>query len=1006
MQWTAAANATTPAQASGGGLEVGNPATPYATWLYNSTANAWVSNIAIIATGGANVNGALSGATTGTFSGLVTAANIKGEGSAISNITGANVIGNVASATIANTVTNPAQPNITSVGTLTSVSVSGTATMAHIAGEGGNISNITGANVIGNVASATIANTVTNPAQPNITSVGSLTSVSVVGNATVGNLTTAGLVSATGNVTGANLVTAGLVSATGNVTGNYILGNGALLSGLSAGYSNATAAAFLASGNSTPISVTGNITGNTIIGNGAGLSSLVGANVTGQVANALIAGTVTANAQSNITSVGTLTSLSVSGLVTAANIKGEGSAISNITGANVTGQVANALVAGTVYVAAQPAITSVGSLTSVSVVGNAAVGNLTTAGLVSATGNVTGGNLTTAGLVSATGNVTGGNFIGDGSFLTNITGANVTGNVPSATIANTVTNPAQPNITSVGTLTSLSVTGNVTGAYFLGNGALLTGFPSPNVISNGSSNVAITTSGGSITGYVGGVSAINISSQRLSIGTGAGTGGASYSVAVGYNAGAGAGQNAVAIGQVAGNTTQGQYAVAVGAAAGYTTQGLAAIAIGYQSGNNTQGANAIAIGANAAYSGQGAAAIAIGDHAALASQGTGAIAIGSNSVANAQTANSIVINATGLAITASNTGFYVNPVRNDLANVANAVYYNVATNEFTYAPPSGGGGGSYGNSNVSAYLASGTDTANIITTGNIAIGTTIAALPNTVAAFGGNVDNYLQVNLQNLSGGSNAEAQYVVTADNGSDTVNYLSMGVINSGYDTATPTNSLGNIIYPADMYVYAQGNISNTSANGGNLALGTTVSGKAVKIFAGGNTASNIVATITSTGISVTGNVTASIFKGANTGFYANPVRNDTANTTNVMYFNTSTNEVTYGPASPVVPQTVISGNVTLSLPQLGTFLYSTATTATQVTIPSNANVAFPVGSTITVVLQGTGSILLQPQASVNLYLGGNTINTTRTISPYGISTLLKVGTDTWFINGTGVY
>jgi hypothetical protein len=55
-------------------------------------------------------------------------------------------------------------------------------------------------------------------------------------------------------------------------------------------------------------------------------------------------------------------------------------------------------------------------------------------------------------------------FIGDGSNISNIAGANVTGTVANAThaiTANTVTDNAQPNITSVGTLTSLSVTGNV-----------------------------------------------------------------------------------------------------------------------------------------------------------------------------------------------------------------------------------------------------------------------------------------------------------------------------------------------------------------------------------------------------------------------------------------------------------------------------------------------------------------------------------------------------------------
>ena len=67
------------------------------------------------------------------------------------------------------------------------------------------------------------------------------------------------------------------------------------------------------------LSVTGNVTGNYIIGNGSSLSSLTGGNVTGQVANALVAGTVYTNAQPNITSTGNLISLNV---VDSANVTG------------------------------------------------------------------------------------------------------------------------------------------------------------------------------------------------------------------------------------------------------------------------------------------------------------------------------------------------------------------------------------------------------------------------------------------------------------------------------------------------------------------------------------------------------------------------------------------------------------------------------------------------------------------------------------------------------------
>ena len=52
-----------------------------------------------------------------------------------------------------------------------------------------------------NIVTANVTGTILTAAQPNITSVGSLTSVTVTGNATVGNLSTAGQITATGNIT-------------------------------------------------------------------------------------------------------------------------------------------------------------------------------------------------------------------------------------------------------------------------------------------------------------------------------------------------------------------------------------------------------------------------------------------------------------------------------------------------------------------------------------------------------------------------------------------------------------------------------------------------------------------------------------------------------------------------------------------------------------------------------------------------------------------------------------
>jgi hypothetical protein len=71
-------------------------------------------------------------------------------------------------------------------------------------------------------------------------------------------------VSATGNIRGGNFKTAGEVSAAGNVTGSYILGDGSLLTGIPASYTDANVAAFLPTytGNLSVAAI--NITGNII----------------------------------------------------------------------------------------------------------------------------------------------------------------------------------------------------------------------------------------------------------------------------------------------------------------------------------------------------------------------------------------------------------------------------------------------------------------------------------------------------------------------------------------------------------------------------------------------------------------------------------------------------------------------------------------------------------------------------------------------------------------------
>jgi hypothetical protein len=119
--------------------------------------------------------------------------------------------------------------------------------------------------------------------------------------------------------------------------------------------------------------------------------------------------------------------------------------------------------AGNVVNANQANITSVGTLTALSVSGNVNSGNLRTTGSVSATGNITAGNIATGGVISAFGTVTGGSFVTTG----NITGANLIGSIVASNITASGSVSATGNIAAQGIISAI---GNiVTAGLFVGN---------------------------------------------------------------------------------------------------------------------------------------------------------------------------------------------------------------------------------------------------------------------------------------------------------------------------------------------------------------------------------------------------------------------------------------------------------------------------------------------------------------------------------------------------------
>ena len=216
-------------------------------------------NITITATGGGNGGGVSSiGVNSSTLSVNTTAGgNIVSSGNIIVNlpVTGitaatytnptvtvdtygrvTNIANNIVSGTVTSVGITPGtgilvtNSPITSVGNITVTNTGVTRISAgtgiSVSGSNGNVTISTTASG-GTVTGVTIASNNLTVTGGTITTSGTISidlpsTISVSGNITGGNLSTAGLITSTGNVTSGNLITGGIVTATGNVTGGNI----------------------------------------------------------------------------------------------------------------------------------------------------------------------------------------------------------------------------------------------------------------------------------------------------------------------------------------------------------------------------------------------------------------------------------------------------------------------------------------------------------------------------------------------------------------------------------------------------------------------------------------------------------------------------------------------------------------------------------------------------------------------------------------------------------------
>jgi hypothetical protein len=97
--------------------------------------------------------------------------------------------------------------------------------------------------------------------------------------------------------------------------------------------------------------------------------------------------------------------------------------------------------------------------------------------------------------------------------------------------------------------------------------------------------------------------------------------------------------------------------------------------------------------------------------------------------------------------------------------------------------------------------------------------------------------------------------------------------------------------------------------------------------------------------------------------------------------------------------------STNTTLALTDQGKHVYFTGGSTATLSVPTNASVAFPTGTTILVVNNNSGNLTIQNATSGVTFQLANGATGNRTVATKGMATLLYVGSDTWYVSGAGV-
>ena len=766
-----------------------------------------------------------------------------------------------------------------------------------------------------------------------------------------------------------------------------------------------------------------------------------------------------------------------------ANVQLVGNLILSGAGGSNFAKAAQATNAETVSNAAQPAITSVGTLTAVTVTGNVAAGNVSgTAGVftyVSGDGanltNVPAGAATS--ITDGTSNVdiptTDGNVtVGVGGtadvLIVTSTGVNVTGTLNSTGIitgdAGGISNVVYANVTgtpTLGNISTINIDGNVSNVL-RGDGTFAadadTAYGDSNVVTllNAFGSNTITTTGlvtgdggglsnvpyANVTGTptLGNISTLNIDGSASNVLYGNGVFAAAASPALtgdGYQlsniTGANvsgevsfaATANAVAGANVSGEVTNAATANAVAGANVSGEVGFSAVSNSV-AGANVSGEVTFAATANAVAYANVSGTPTLGNISTIDIDGD---------AANVLYGNGVFAAATSPALTGD--GYQLSNITG--ANVSGEVGFAAVANSVALANVSGAGNIAtinidgdastvlYGNGTFAAISATTAQTVttaaqpNITSTGTLTSLTVTGALGVTTGVItgdGGGISNVVAGNISGTVNNAVLAQEVSQSAQPNIGSVGTLTALNVNDTIVSVGLTANTGDITVTAGVFAGDGGSISNVvganvtgevgfSAVANSVAIANVSgAGNIATVNLDGNTANYLDGTgswgpVTATSATTAGTVTTA----AQPNITSLGTLVDLTVTGNIAGANINANTNGFAIGYKEIPPVVLSANDTIALEDSGKHFRSTTAGNITLSIPTNATVAFPTGTAISIVEQAAGNILVNAISGVTLYQAGNSTVGNRVISTYGVATLMKVDTDTWFISGTGV-